>query len=120
MDENKSFIEKVEFEAKRAWNRTTAWCRRKVEWVKENPQEAVMLGGIAVAGLTGLTKVIKAVKPTQQEIERDRIDRSYYDRHTGIRWELRRKMTNQERYELDMRMQSGEPVRDILADMRLI
>lgn len=67
----------------------------------------------------GARSLYKALKPTVYEQERKRIDHTYYDPSTGLHWELKRKLTNNERAELDRRRRNGEAVIDILKSMKV-
>ena len=75
--------------------------------------------GLIPLGL-GLIGLAKQFKPTKQETERERIDTTYYDPHTGLHWQLRRKLTNDERAELARRQRLGEYTEDILERMRVL
>lgn len=105
-----TFAEKVKMKAKVAGRKTVDFCAR-------NSKEIVTLIPIALA--VG-KRVIKAVRPTQYERERKRIDHTYYDPRTGEHWELRRKATNKERLTLEERRAKGELTGKILKDMGLI
>ena len=71
---------------------------------------AVSLFGVIFKALRSLKK-----SGTQQLAEQREF--TYYDPHTGIRWDLKRKMTNNEKSELRVRMDAGEPVEEILKDL---
>ena len=83
-----------------------------LEHGKETVAIAATVTGIAVTAY-------KTFKPTVYEQERKRIDTTYYDPSTGLHWELKRKLTNHEREELDERRRDGESVGEILRDMRV-
>ena len=86
-------------------------------FVKENREDLVVLVPLGVAAVTGLKK---ATQKTTTDSERYRIDHTYYDPHTGRHWELRRKMTNYERMELEERQAAGELTGRILESMRIL
>lgn len=87
------------------------------QFVKENREDLVVLVPLGVAAVTGLKK---ATQKTTVDSERYRIDHTYYDPHTGRHWELKRKMTNYERMELEERQAAGELTGHILRDMRIL
>ena len=86
-------------------------------FVKENREDLVVLVPLGVAAVTGLKK---ATQKTTTDSERYRIDHTYYDPHTGRHWELKRKMSNYERMELEERQAEGELTGHILQSMRLL
>lgn len=86
-------------------------------FVKENREDLVVLVPLGVAAISGLKK---ATQKTTADSERYRIDHTYYDPRTGRHWELRRKMTNYERMELEERQAAGELTGRILESMRLL
>lgn len=87
------------------------------KFVKENREDLVVLVPLGVAAVTGLKK---AAQKTTTDSERWRIDHTYYDPHTGRHWELRRKMSNRERMELEERQAAGELTGHILESMRIL
>lgn len=52
--------------------------------------------------------------------ETRRMDYKWYDPHTGLRWDLKRKLTNADRYEITRRQSNGEHAYDILKSIRAI
>lgn len=86
-------------------------------FVKENREDLVVLVPLGVAAVTGLKK---AAQKTTVDSERYRIDHTYYDPRTGRHWELKRKMTNRERMELEERQADGELTGHILESMRIL
>lgn len=87
------------------------------KFLKENREDLVVLVPLGIAALQG---VKKATQKTSRETERYRIDHTYYDPHTGRHWELKRRMTNYERLELEQRQNRGESTGPILYDMGLL
>lgn len=85
-------------------------------FVKEHGKEIIVAIPVVVGGITS---IVKLVKPSAYEKERKRIDTTYYDPSTGLHWDLKRKLTNNEREELDQRRRDGEPVGNILRDMKV-
>lgn len=86
-------------------------------WCKENKEELLVLVPLGLAAARGV-KNLRAT--TTRDSERDRIDHTYYDPSTGAHWELKRKLSNDERAELMARRRNGEYVEDILDDMRVL
>lgn len=82
----------------------------------EHGKEIIVALPVIIGGVTG---IYKTFKPTNYEQERKRIDHTYYDPSTGLHWELKRKLTNNERAELDRRRRDGEAVIDILKSMKV-
>lgn len=87
------------------------------KFLKENREDLVVLVPLGIAALQG---VKKATQKTTRETERYRIDHTYYDPRTGRHWELKRRMTNYERLELEQRQNRGESTGTILYDMGLL
>lgn len=108
---------------KETFDSVCEWTKEKAsqawEFVKDDKNRDVLItvGGAIVGGLIGLKKYRSA---NNAQLERDRIDRTYYDPSTGAHWELRRKLTNDERAELMARRRGGEYTEDILDDMRVL
>ena len=92
-----------------------------VEFIKENPIICLMGFAIAVKGASTLcssySRVVNA--RTARDVYEDR-DKTVYDNRSNMTYTLRRKMTNDEKYEFARRRRNGEDVGDILSDMRLI
>jgi hypothetical protein len=61
-----------------------------------------------------------APKKSVTQIERERVDRNYYDTTTGINWTLRRPLHTWEKEELMRRRRNGEYTEKILRDMRVL
>ena len=90
---------------------------KTIDFVKRNKREIIVMTPVAL----GVGKaVVKAVKPTQYEKERKRIDETYYDPKTGAHWELKRKLSNKELERLMARRSGGEDSGTILRDMGLL
>ena len=91
---------------------SSAW-----NFAKDNREDLVVLVPLGVAAITGLKK---ATSKRAVDIERERIDYTYYDPRHKRYWDLRRKMTNRERLELEERQAAGEMTGHILDDMGLL
>ena len=107
-------VEPTKTEKVKRWFGEKATATKK--FVKEHGREILVAAPAVIAGATG---VYKTLKPTVYQQERKRIDHTYYDPSTRLHWELKRKLTNKEREELDRRRRSGEAVGDILRSMRV-
>lgn len=83
------------------------------EWVKNNKETIAIIGTGAYAAANGLRKMHSTRLENEKRLE-------YYDPHTGMHWQLKRRLTNDERAELMMRQRSGEYTEDILRDMRVL
>ena len=121
LDENgnpieKSFWDKTKEKLKEAVPKIKKGAGECWTWLKDNREELVKFTPF-VLGAIGL---VKSVKPTATQTERQRIDHTYYDPRTGLHWQLRRPLTNTERMELERRRRLGEDAGSILADMRVL
>ena len=87
-------------------------------WCKENPETALAIGGAVLAGGKYVVKRHDrhAYIRKQEELKTLNI----YDRSHGHYWPLRRELTTREYMEIDRRKDSGEKLRDILDDMRVL
>lgn len=91
-----------------------------VIWVKEHKDDILEATPVILSGAVTVVGLYKSIKPTAGEkLDRKR-EKTLYDPHTGIRWDLRRKLTNDDRIEIVSRERSGESLDTILCDMRLI
>lgn len=107
--------ERIKYNAKEAFRKTG-------EWAKEHKKEVSIITMIATA--TGIkiigTKMYRTLNPTNAQIERDRIDHTYYDPSSGLHWDLKRRLTNLERSRVDEARRNGTPVYDILKAMKVL
>lgn len=91
--------------------------RKAGTWVVENPQATVsILSSIALLLRASQSLVVSH----RLHSEHRRVDYTYYDRHSGHRWQLRRKLTNRDRAVIDRRKSRGDDMYDILADLGVI
>lgn len=93
-------------------------CIRGLDWMIKNP-------GITTAVLVPTT--IAAIRSSQSLIvshrvnkQNERADRSWYDRSSGLRWDLKRKMTNNDRMAITRMKAEGQDTIDILMKLNLI
>ena len=87
-------------------------------WVVEHPAESVTVVTSIIGATSGLVKRadrkrdIKEVQKLKEEY--------IYDRSIGTYWKTRRPRTSAENLEIERRRRSGEPMGQILRDMRLL
>lgn len=110
-----SIGERIKYNAKEAFRKTG-------EWAKEHKKEVSII--TTIAAVTGIkiigTKMYRKLNPTNAQIERDRIDHTYYDPSSGLHWDLKRRLTNLERSRVDEARRNGTPVYDILKAMKVL
>lgn len=112
-NEKKSFKEKAKdvFESgKRTVGNGWNWCMN---------HKADIFSGILMAG--GAVKVMKDagfIKPATQRAAEDRD--KIYDPHSGIYYNLRRRLTTSEKIELERRSRDGEGYGEILSSMGVL
>nr|DAF76581.1 MAG TPA: hypothetical protein [Caudoviricetes sp.] len=107
--------ERIKYNTKEAF-------RKIGEWAKEHKKEVSII--TTIAAVTGIkiigTKMYRKLNPTNAQIERDRIDHTYYDPSSGLHWDLKRRLTNLERSRVDEARRNGTPVYDILKAMKVL
>lgn len=87
-------------------------------WVVEHPTESVAILTSAITATIGLAKRVDR-KRDLKEVKRLK-EEYIYDRSLGKYWKTRRPATAGENLEIERRKRSGEPMGQILADMRLL
>ena len=115
--DNRPFKEKVE-----TWWINVQWRTRQKayavgKFVKAHPVESIAVA-TTVIGVTGKA-VASGNRKRADKIEEKRRDRDCYDPRTGEHYIARRKLTNDERLELERRYKDGESKGEILRDMGL-
>ena len=117
----------MEVQYKSRWEKFKhkAWTKKEkfVNWVKEKPQEAAIVGSVVIVGADKLFKGIKKLKelqPTQAELDREWHDTHVYDRSLGYYYNLKRPMSGTEAMEFSTRKKRGETTGDILRSMNLL
>lgn len=84
----------------------------------DNPEATAAIAvPIVVSGIRSGQSLIVNHRIKQQEA---RADRTWYDRSTGLRWDLRRKMTNNDRKAITEMKAQGMDSIDILSRLNLI
>lgn len=96
--------------------------KQKVEetkkFVVENKELVVT---IVVTGITGIATIVKKTsKMMQLRHETNHRDKHIYDHSTGTYWELKKKISNSQREQLEQRKMNGEKTGQILRSMNLL
>ena len=78
-------------------------------------RNAIVIGVVASTAIT----IKKGFTPTQAEYERNLREKTYYDPHTQLRYDVRRKLRNEEILYIKDRTKKGERAIDVLRDMGL-
>lgn len=95
--------------------------RNAYDWIRENPQTAMMALTAAVGVTKGVTKVTsKAISAHQTSKEIRFKERTIYDRSLGRYVELKRKLSPAEALSIEERRANGEKLHVILNDMNLL
>lgn len=114
MEEKKTFKEKL--------NNLTEEVKRKsyevVDWFGRNKEAIVIVVPVLCGSFVELTKVITRKSNIREEKRLK--DRYIYDPSKRHYYELRKKPSNRDWIEIDERIDRGEPLRQILIDMRLL
>ena len=98
--------------------RAQAKARKALNWIEENKEVVVTVAPICIAvGGAGIKALNKHVNLKKQA---DLKDLYCYDNRLGHYWRLRRPLTNHEWLEIDQRKRNGEPLADILAELRVL
>lgn len=99
-----------------------SWAKRTVTnawgWCCDNKADLIVLVPLGLATLKGVRNM--APKKSVTQIERERVDRNYYDPTTGINWTLKRPLRTWEKEELVRRRRNGEYTESILREMRVL
>lgn len=99
-----------------------AWAKRTVsngwKWACDNKADLIILVPLGLATIKGVQNALPKKSVTQ--IERERVDRNYYDPSTGVNWTLKRPLHTWEKEELMRRRRNGEYTETILRDLRVL
>lgn len=88
------------------------------EWLSDNPEAVAAIAvPIIVSGIHAGQSLIVSHREKQKI---DRADFKWYDRSTGLRWDLKRKMTNNDRMAITKMKSEGMKSIDILMKLNLI
>lgn len=88
--------------------------------IADHAETILKLTPIVLAIATGTVKFIRTVRGSAADRHEDRMGKCYYDPSSGFHWDLRRKLTNEERIEISRRKREGEFTEDILKSMRVL
>lgn len=89
-----------------------------IAWCEENPTEAAtIIVGLGVAGFKSSQSLIVSHR---NQVERNRIDKTWYDPHTGMHWDLKRKPTNNDRIAITEMLREGLSAGEALDRRKLI
>lgn len=105
---------KVKIKAKEAKEKLSEAAHKAVDFVKEHPETAVAAAGLIGTGLRTTTKMLS------EKREKERYERSFYDKRTGRREWARKKPTRTQLTIINERHLAGESYRTILDDMGLL
>lgn len=105
---------------------TSDKAKNAMRWLNQNKETIVMLAPVAASGAAILGKWV--VKPLWQgTVMRANLRRQehiktgfVYDPSLGAYYELAKKLTNQQKIELDRRRQAGERIGTILREMNVL
>jgi hypothetical protein len=103
-------------------SKARAWLHNRREDAKEfwaeNKEAIVTLTPVVVGGITVLVRVISRKNTLTQE--KNLKELYVWDPKLGMYYQLRKKMTNEQRLELDRRKEAGESIGNILFSMKLL
>lgn len=86
-------------------------------WAVDNPQATVSI----ISSIALLLRASQSFVVSHRiKSEHRRADFTYYDRYSGHRWQLRRRLTNYDRAVIDRRKRRGDDTYDILSDLGVI
>jgi len=91
---------------------------KAVDFWNKNKAEIIVVAPLVYGGVKAVTKTANHAIDAKRE--RDHRDRHIYDRSTGQYYETRRKLTTNERLELERRLANGEKKGAILRSMGLL
>lgn len=110
--------ETIRLKIEQAKWRASGKLRKAARWVEDNKEVVVTVAPVCIAvggaGIKALNKHVNLKKQT------DLKDLYCYDNRLGHYWRLRRPPSNHEWLEIDRRKRNGEPLADILAELRVL
>lgn len=116
-------MEEIKTKAKEKAKRAKKWCSdrywdARTMWMYHK-DEIIGAAGLATSAVLGGVKIYDAITVRQRRKAAMRYEdrKIFYDPSTGMRWRLRRNLTNRENMELARRKANGEQVGDILKSM---
>lgn len=87
------------------------------KFILDNPETVAACVGIGISLLRASRSLVVSHRVAQQN---HRADFTFYDPHSGFRWDLKRKLTNNDRMIIGKRIKNGEDMYDILKNIRAI
>lgn len=92
--------------------------RKAYQWIKDNPE---ILTAVAVPITVSAIRSGQSMIVSHREKQKiDRAELTWYDRSTGLRWDLKRRMTNNDRLAITQMKADGVTTLDILVKLNLI
>ena len=91
---------------------------RIIDWVIDNPEAAAAI--VVPITVNGLRSAQSMIVSHREKKKAERVDYTWYDRSTGLRWDLKRKMTNNDRQAIMEMKARGMSTIEILNTLRLI
>lgn len=88
-----------------------------VDWVANHPTETIAFIGLGISGVKASQSLVVNHRINKAN---KRADRTYFDPSTHFRWDLKRKMTNNDRAYISTKKREGVDMYDILKDRNLI
>lgn len=119
-------MEEFKAKAKKATSKAKKWCSDRYWYAKTtwtyHKDEIIGAAGLATSAVLGGVKIYDAITVRQRRKAAMRYEdrKIFYDPSTGMRWHLKRNLSNQQNKVLAARKANGESVGDILADMGLL
>lgn len=117
---------KVETKWEKLKRKTSEKAKNAMRWINQNKEMIVVLAPVAASSAALLGKwvikpiwkgtVVRANLRRQEHIKTGFI----YDPSLGAYYELSRKLSNQQKIELDQRRQAGERIGNILGEMNVL
>lgn len=117
---------KVETKWEKLKRKTSEKAKNAMRWINQNKEMIVVLAPVAASSAALLGKwvikpiwkgtVVRANLRRQEHIKTGFV----YDPSLGAYYELSRKLSNQQKIELDQRRQAGERIGNILREMNVL
>lgn len=120
VNDTRSFREKVRDKLSEAKTKLKNKAGEAGRWIMDHAETILKLTPVVLAIATGTVKFIRTVRGSAADRHEDRMGKCYYDPSSGFHWELKRKLTNDERVEISRRKRDGEFTEDILKSMRVL
>lgn len=90
-------------------------------WIRNNPESFVAILGASIPLVSAIDKMFyRNYRKYENRKESRKEDRYIYDRSTGLHYYTRRRMSPNDKLEIERRKRNGEPMGLILRSMRLI